>query len=123
MNILLTFAVGVAVMLLHERGQGAWAALVFVLGGALVEYWWPGLAVVVTAWLYFRTPTAGHALAAVASLSLLGVVNGSSWALLALPLVLLAAGVPLSVPRLRWLFWAFYPAHLAALSALVALGV
>ena len=49
---------------------------------------------------------------AVASLWLL---NFNFWALTAVPTLLLATRVDLRVPRVRWVFYAFYPVHLAVL--------
>jgi hypothetical protein len=42
-------------------------------------------------------------------------VNKNLWALAALPLLVLAARVDPPVPRMRWVFYAFYPLHLAAI--------
>ncbi|PYD23758.1 conjugal transfer protein TraX, partial [Pseudomonas syringae pv. pisi] len=36
-------------------------------------------------------------------------------ALAVVPLVIVAGGVDLRVPRLRWAFYTYYPLHLAAL--------
>lgn len=50
-------------------------------------------------------------------------INGNLWALLALPLILLASEVRGDAPRLRWLFWAGYPVHLALLAIVRAATV
>lgn len=42
-------------------------------------------------------------------------INGNFWGLVALPLVVGAMHVDLRLPRLRWVFYAYYPLHLAAL--------
>jgi hypothetical protein len=54
------------------------------------------------------------------ALPALCVVNGNIWALLAFPLLAVAseAEVDVRVPRLRWAFYAFYPAHQAVLALL-----
>ena len=44
----------------------------------------------------------------------LELVNGNSLALWALALLCLASRLQLDVPRLRWVFYAYYPAHLVA---------
>ena len=54
-------------------------------------------------------------------LGLVGLAAHSSsstrilWALAALPLFVLASRVDVPVPRLRWVFYAFYPLHLAGI--------
>ena len=124
LNILLTFAVAALVILELERGRPGSALVAFVVGGALVEYWWPGVGLVVAVWVLARAerPQAGHLVAVGISLAALAVlVNGNSYALLAVPLahlVILAAPV---VPRARQVFWWFYPAHLVAIVALAQL--
>ena len=42
-------------------------------------------------------------------------VSGNLWALAALPVILVATRVDLHVPRLRWVFYAYYPVHLVAI--------
>ena len=37
------------------------------------------------------------------------------WALAAVPALFMLAGVPVALPRARWVFYVFYPGHLAAL--------
>jgi hypothetical protein len=47
----------------------------------------------------------------------LHVINGNLWALVALPVVMLATQVNLRVPRHQHWFYVYYPLHLAALLA------
>ncbi|MCY1291975.1 hypothetical protein D9M68_734650 [compost metagenome] len=54
-------------------------------------------------------------LVAVAACSSLSWINGNPWALAALLLVVGASQLDLCLPRLRWVFYAFYPLHLVAL--------
>ena len=116
LNIMLTFAVAVGTLLLLERRDGWGALLVFVGGGGLVEYWWPGVGLVLVSYGIARgglTPWRLFALAWI--VPGLCFVSGSPWALLAFPVIGLASLVAVPLPRLRWAFWWFYPAHLAAL--------
>lgn len=118
LNILFTLLVLTATLFLVERGGIAaltGACLVFLCGGAVVEFWWPALALGVAVWSYCKRPSLIAAAAAIAALAALGYINGNQWALLALPLILLASALDLPVPRMRWVFYAFYPLHLAAL--------
>lgn len=125
LNILATFAAAVAVLLLWRSGgigHRLAAVAVFVGGGALVEYFWPAIAIVVGTCAYARSPSARALAVVVTSLALLGLINRNAWALAALPVLALAAqhSLPLpQLPRLRWFFYAAYPAHLAALWVIV----
>ena len=82
---------------------------------ALVEFWWPALALGLAVWLYCRRPSWTAIALAVAAFGGLWYVNGNPWALAAVPIALGASGADLRVPRLRWMFYAYYPAHLVAL--------
>lgn len=122
LNILFTFAVGVGVLELLRVDRHALALALFLVGGALVEYWWPGVALVVAGVLHFRSSTSTTAILLAASLAGLCLVNGNAWALLAVPVLLAARYFTADVPRLRRVFWWFYPAHLAVLVAMTALA-
>jgi hypothetical protein len=121
LNILFTLMAGTGVTWLIESewrwGSGAALVLAFV-AGALVEYWWFGLAFFVAAWWYCRRPDVARLLVLVAACASLAAVNGSHCALLALPLLGVARCCALPVPRLRHVFYAYYPAHLALLLVL-----
>jgi hypothetical protein len=47
--------------------------------------------------------------------ALLWVVNLNYWACAALPIIFLASTIKIEVPRLRFVFYAYYPIHLALL--------
>lgn len=125
LNILFALLTAVGLTYLIERGgllRLAGALALFLVAGALVEFWWYGLAFILAAWWYCRTTTAlASALAlsacAVALLSLV-MANRNMWALAALPLFLLAPKLSLRLPRSAGrVFYAYYPIHLAALLA------
>lgn len=120
LNIMLTFAAVVAVVDAIERGAQLQAAGVFLVAGAVVEYWWPGLAFALAVWWLYKAPAGAQDLplrlaGVLGWCGALGLANGSHWALVALPLLVLASRVPVELPRLRWAFYAYYPVHLAAL--------
>jgi len=118
LNVLCMLWLGtVTVWLLDRGGVGRFglAAATLLGGGALVEFWWPGLAVFVSAWWLCRRPTAWSRLAWTASTACLGWVNGNAWALASLPLLLMASRVHLDLPRWRYGFYGLYPLHLGAL--------
>ncbi|MBE3061987.1 MAG: conjugal transfer protein TraX, partial [Cutibacterium acnes] len=88
---------------------------VFLVGGALVEFWWPGVIACVAAWFYCRRPSWMALAVWVGALSALYVINRNLGALLALPVIFGASQIRLRLPRVKWFFYLFYPAHLAAL--------
>ena len=119
MNSMGTLAVSVAVMYLLEIRPPFWkikAAAVFLLGGALVEFWWPGVALCVGAWLYMKHPTGGALLLWLAGTAGLTLINGNGWACASfVVLVGMASVVTIEIPRVSPFFYLYYPAHLAAL--------
>lgn len=114
LNIMATFAVAAAVLWLLELERPQLAFGAWILGGALVEYAWPGVALVVATWWWIRAPSVAGAGLVVLVLGSLAAVNGSHAALWALPVVVLASQLQLQLPRAQWAFYAFYPGHLAA---------
>lgn len=118
LNILLTFALAAWIILELQAGRTWLAFGAFVAGGFLVEYWWPGIALVLAVWAMSRSqrPTPADLLAVGLSLVALCVlVNHNAYALLAVPIAFVVVQLAPQVPRLRWWFWWFYPVHLAAL--------
>lgn len=116
LNIMVTFAAFVGIVDLLERKDWALAVAVFVLAGAFVEYWWPGLAFCVACWWLYRSTRSDVPLRlslVVGTCGALVWANGTHTALLALPVIALASGLDVRLPRLRWAFYAYYPAHLA----------
>ena len=118
LNIMFTLMLGTGLAWLLESGWRwrAGAALVLAFGaGALVEYWWFGLAFFMAAWWYCRRPQWGRSIVLAASCAGLAAVNGSHWALLALPLLGVAQRYAAPLARLPHLFYVYYPLHLAVL--------
>jgi hypothetical protein len=123
-NIMVTLLVATLcawLIALGGPGRLVAAAAVFIVGGALVEFWWPGLAVCLMAWAYCRRPSWLTLALWIGALASLSVINRNLWALAALPLIFAAAQVRLTVPRRRLGFYLFYPAHLAVLWTLARL--
>jgi hypothetical protein len=118
LNILFSLLAGTVIVYGVERGDLlglALSAVTFAVSGLFVEYLYPGLAMFVTAWLLCKRPTPLLFALWVAATASIALINANGWSLLAVPLLLLAPRVELHVPRLRWVFYAFYPAHLAVL--------
>jgi hypothetical protein len=120
LNILFTLTLAAVVMYLVEVGGVArvtGAALVFLVGGAFVEFWWPALALCLACWAYCKRSSVWRLVAIVAAAASLWFINRNLWALAAVPLVLLTPAIHVPIPRSRYVFYTYYPAHLAALWA------
>lgn len=118
LNILFTLLVSTLIIFLWERGgvpRRLLAMAVFLVGGAIVEFWWPALLCCLGAWAFVRRPDALRLALWVGATASLALINGNFAALVAIPLIWGARQVDIPMPRFRWAFYAFYPAHLTAL--------
>jgi hypothetical protein len=117
LNIMGTLAVAVCIMYLIESRGPFWktkAASVFLLGGALVEFWWPGVALCVGVWWYCKNPTGGALLLWLVGTAGLTLINGNGWAYASFAvLAAMAYGVTINIPRASRWFYLYYPAHLS----------
>jgi TraX protein len=121
LNILFLFATAVLCLWCVEVGGAArWtlAVLAFLIGGVLCEFFWPGLALTLALWAWFRYRARLALAAALLAWLALYTVNGNWLALLAIPILLLAQRWQRPLPRLRWAFYAYYPLHITALWAI-----
>ena len=122
LNCMGTLAVAVCIMYLIEVRRPFWktsAASVFLVGGAMVEFWWPGVALCVGAWLYMKHPTGGALLLWLAGTAGLRLINGNWWACASFVVLAgMASCVTIEIPRASRLFYLYYPAHLAVLLVL-----
>lgn len=121
LNIMFTLLTASVTIYLLRRGGLAYfagAVVVFFVGGALVEFWWFGLLFCITAWLYCAKPRKLSLSLWLASTAMLYFANQNFWALAALPIIGAAPYVTLNLPRVRYAFYAYYPAHLALLAAI-----
>lgn len=124
LNMMFTLLVATLAAWLFDKGQGravVLGCLVLVWGGALGEFWWPGVGLTLCAWRYFRRPAVVWLLGFTACLALLYFVNANFWAFGALPVLFVLRLWTLLLPRIRWFFYAFYPAHLFVFWAYLAL--
>jgi hypothetical protein len=118
LNILFTLLLVVALTYLIDRGgtkRYALAVSLFLVAGALVEYLWMGVLCCLGAWLFCRKASFARLLLWILGTLSLTVINGNTWALAALPIVLVAGRIPHRLSRQTWLFYGFYPAHLLLL--------
>jgi len=105
------------IYILENNQKYKWFIFIFVffIIGIFVEYAWFGIAYCLAAWWFCKSPGLLRMLVWIASTALLAVVNLNYWACAAIPLILLATKVRFNFPRLRYVFYAYYPIHLALL--------
>ena len=119
LNILATLLLATLIIWLLEQGGGpkrCAAVIAFLIGGAVVEFWWPALLCCLGARAFLRRPSGLRLLLwALATISL-AVVNGNFAAVVTLALIWGAWQVEIPLRRSRWIFYAFYPAHLSLLA-------
>ena len=119
LNCMGTLAVSVCIMYVIESQRPFWktrAAVLFLLGGSLVEFWWPGVALCVGAWRYCTQPTGGALLLWLAGTAGLTLINGNGWACASFAvLAAMVSCVTIEIPRASRWFYVYYPAHLAVL--------
>jgi hypothetical protein len=96
--------------------MAAWTTL--AVGGAVVEFWWIGAAAILTVRSWLMEPTAQRAFGVAFAFALLCVLTASVVPLAAPLIVYVLARNRVTVPRIRLLFYSYYPLHLAALLAL-----
>lgn len=121
LNIMFTLAAAVLVVQCWRTDRLLLAGVVFLFAGLWVDYSWCGLVAVVGAWWLIRQGYRLEWVAVFVGLVLVPV-NGNAWALLAAPLVAVAPHVVGDAPRAKWLFYAFYPGHLAVIALVKALA-
>jgi len=124
LNIMFMLLVTTATLYLAEKGGSlrlVAAAVVFLLGGAFVEFWWFALAFCIAAWWYCKTASKAPLMVWLLAAASLYVVNRNLWALASMPLILAAPLVNVKMPRFRRVFYIYYPAHLAVLLIVVTL--
>jgi len=124
LNILATLLLTTLIVWLLDQGgrrMRCAAAIAFLIGGALVEFWWPALLYGLGARAFLHKPDAPRLLGWILATASLAVINGNFAALAALPLIWAAQRVDIRVPRHRWVFYIFYPAHLSLIACVQSL--
>lgn len=118
LNILFTLAVGA---LCIQFGQTRWKASrslaigTFIIGGALVEFWWAGPGLLLGAWYLARNDTKAALAFLIPSFIFLCLINWNLWALMSIPVFWICAQVSVRIPRQKAFFYSYYPAHLAVI--------
>jgi hypothetical protein len=114
LNILfLLFAVAAFLFFYEQKGKLNLESLaIFFVGGVFVEFSWPGILVGIAFWFYCKQTYWLTSLMAVMATATLYLDNLNNWALAALPIIWLAPYIRINIPRIRYLFWCYYPLHL-----------
>ena len=122
LNMMFTLLVATVAAWLFDRPGTAskiFGWLVFAWGGALGEFWWPAVCLCLCVWAYQRHPTRSLLAGFFLCLAALWFINGNFWAFAVLPVMWALQRCWLwRLPRAKWFFYAFYPAHLAIFWAL-----
>jgi hypothetical protein len=114
-NIMMMLFASTSVIYFIEKNKSYYyvlAFLIFIVGGCFVEFWWPGLATCVTAWVYCKRPTWSMLIIWIGAVASLYFINQNLWALAAFPTIFLASLTIRHLPRIRWIFYLYYPVHL-----------
>ena len=126
LNVMFTLALGLWLatpsLMRDRRLEQAIGVLVAICAGVWCEFAWFGIAYVFTCARWCEHRTEGWAVLWSLSLAALVFVNGNFWALAALVPLVLASWWTRAVPRGRWFFYVFYPAHFAVLALWVRIS-
>jgi hypothetical protein len=115
LNIMFTLLALTGTCYLVEKGLVNSAFLVFLVGGSLCEFLWPALSFGIAIWSYCKRPSWAAIILASLACEILGFINLNMWAMAALPVIFVANFIDLRIPRLRLLFYIYYPMHLGLL--------
>lgn len=118
LNIMFALALATGAIALQRRPDASRAtvAVLLVLGGFWVEFWWPAALTVIAAWHCIRRTTLANLALWVTAVASLSLINGNHWALASFGMIAIASRVDVPFPRWRTFFYVFYPAHLAVIA-------
>jgi hypothetical protein len=118
LNVMFMLAILVGIIWIFELNNKyrLFSIVLFIIGGALVEYWWVGLLCGLSAWLFFKIPNKKTLSLWILSLFLLCAINGNFWTLIAVPVIFLFSNISFDISRNKNVFYIMYPLHLAILA-------
>jgi hypothetical protein len=118
LNIMFTFllsAIIISILSSTIKQRYFIALILFVIGGAFVEYAWAGIALTVSFWWFVKREDWISLSLIILSMIMLNNFNHNLWAALALPIIYLASKINLSIPRIKHFFYYVYPIQLSVI--------
>lgn len=126
LNIMFTLSLTICILCLIDRSMHsrntdsiiiarALAVALFILSSLFVEGQHIAVVYVLAAWAYCKMQKIWTLLIWILSTVSLVLINSNHWAVAAIPIVLIVSKVNLKLPRLKWVFYVYYPLHLAIL--------
>lgn len=115
LNIMFMFFCSAIILYFYyeKNSLGRLAAIfIFLIAGLFVEYSWIGLLFCVSSYFFCRTHSVRGMMGVLFAYWLLDLLNGNNWALVSIIIIALATQINLSIPRIPYLFYIYYPAHL-----------
>lgn len=133
LNIMFTLGLATCILFLIDKSMHshkadtanitrALAFALFMLGSLFVEGQTIAVSYVLAAWAYCKTQNVWTFLIWILSTTSLVLINGNHWAVAAIPIVFVVSKIHFKLPRLKWVFYAYYPLHLAILISIQICG-
>jgi hypothetical protein len=118
LNIMFTFlisAIIISILSSTIKQRYLITLIVFVIGGAFVEYAWAGIALTVSFWWFVKRADWMSLSLIILSMIMLNNFNHNLWATLALPIIYLASKINFAIPRIKHFFYYVYPIQLSVI--------
>lgn len=126
LNIMFTLGLATCILFLIDKSihnhnvdstiiTRALAVALFIIGSLFVEGQTIAVGYVLAAWAYCKTQNVWAFLIWLLSTTCLSLINGNHWAVATVPIILITSKIHVNLPRLKWLFYAYYPLHLVIL--------
>jgi hypothetical protein len=124
LNILFAFIAALLIIQAIEGRQYRLATVMFCLLGLMVEFWHPALLMMVSLYFLFKTQRGRWFWLFTLAMAFWGIcaINGNLWALVSIPVVFLVSVLKLTMMRVKYFLYVFYPLHLALIWLYVNFG-
>lgn len=126
LNIMFTLGLATCILFLIDKSMQsnnadsviitrALVLALFILGSLFVEGQMIAVGYVLAAWACCKTQNGWAFLIWLLSTVGFSLINGNYWAVAVIPIIFITSKVNVKLPRLKWVFYAYYPLHLAIL--------